>query len=179
MWRALSTWYVKFNHKVLVNDLPLPMLTWQAVRLLFTSSLAIAIVLFLALIVSTRATRSNSQWSDPLLKLNIMLLYSATNELTWFSFILQDVWVQQQQPWLLFSNNMTTFHVTTNLLFHACTKHIELDYHFVHEEVALGNIVTCYGIYRHLVCGGVLTKLYQRYNLLEIIIGVRIDGDNV
>lgn len=32
--------------------------------------------------------------------------------------------------------------MTVNPLFHARTKHIEIDYHFVREKVAMGNLVT-------------------------------------
>ena len=32
--------------------------------------------------------------------------------------------------------------MTVNPVFHARTKHIEIDYYFVHEKVALGSLIT-------------------------------------
>lgn len=71
-------------------------------------------------------------------------LASAAAELTWTSYILRDIGVGQPRPSLLFCDNVSALHLTANPVFHARTKHVELDYHFVREKVALGNIVTRY-----------------------------------
>ncbi|KAL6316580.1 hypothetical protein AAG906_018835 [Vitis piasezkii] len=42
----------------------------------------------------------------------------------------------------LYCDNTSALHMTINLVFHARSKHIELDYHFVRERVALGLLVT-------------------------------------
>lgn len=42
-------------------------------------------------------------------------------------------------PTLLFCDNLSTTYMVANHIFHARTKHIELDYHFVCEQVKLGS----------------------------------------
>lgn len=52
-------------------------------------------------------------------------------EITWLTFILKDLVIPQPHPLVLFSDNISALHMTINSVFHACNKHIELDYHFV------------------------------------------------
>ncbi|PKI36765.1 hypothetical protein CRG98_042842 [Punica granatum] len=66
----------------------------------------------------------------------------AAAELTWISYILRDLGVFQPRPSLLFTDNISALHLTLNPIFHARTKHVEIDYHFVREKVALRSIVT-------------------------------------
>ena len=35
-------------------------------------------------------------------------------------------------------DNQTTFHIASYPVFHERTKHIEVDYHFIREKIALG-----------------------------------------
>lgn len=46
------------------------------------------------------------------------------------------------KPPQLFCDNMSALHMSINHVFHAKTKYIELDYHFEHEKVALGSLIT-------------------------------------
>ena len=63
-------------------------------------------------------------------------------ELTWLTFLLRDLHVPQSQPPILFCDNLSALHMTINPVFHARSKHIELDYHFVRERVSMGLLVT-------------------------------------
>ena len=63
-------------------------------------------------------------------------------ELTWLSFILNDLRVSLPSPPVLHCDNISALYMTINPVFHARSKHIELDYHFVRERVALGLLVT-------------------------------------
>ena len=77
-----------------------------------------------------------------------------TTELT---FILCDLKVPFQSPPIFFYNNLSTLHMTVNLVFHARSKHIELDYHFVRERVALGHLVT-----RHVSSVNQLANIFTK-----------------
>ena len=63
-------------------------------------------------------------------------------ELTWMSFILKDLQIPLASTPTLYCDNINALHMTINPVFHARSKHIELDYHFVRERVALGHLIT-------------------------------------
>ncbi|GKV09714.1 hypothetical protein SLEP1_g21171 [Rubroshorea leprosula] len=65
-------------------------------------------------------------------------LASATAEIVWITYILRDIGISLPSPPQLFSDNISALHMSINPVFHARTKHIELDYHFVREKVAIG-----------------------------------------
>ena len=69
---------------------------------------------------------------------------NTTAKLTWMSFILKDLHIPLASTPTLYRDNTSALHMTINLVFHARSKHIELDYHFVSERVALGLLVTQY-----------------------------------
>ena len=71
-------------------------------------------------------------------------LASGTTEITWLTFLLHDIGIPIHEPPQLLCDNLTALHITINPIFHARSKHIELDYHFVHEKVANGILVTCF-----------------------------------
>ena len=69
---------------------------------------------------------------------------SATAEITWITYLLRDLGVQLLIPPHLFCDNLSALHMTINPMFHSCSKHISLDYHFVPEKVAVHQLVTRY-----------------------------------
>lgn len=69
---------------------------------------------------------------------------STTAELTWLSFILRDLGVVLTKPATLFCDNLSALYLTVNPVFHGRMKHVEIDYHFVKEKVALGSLITRY-----------------------------------
>lgn len=40
----------------------------------------------------------------------------------------------------LYCDKISVLHLTINPVFHTRTKHVEIDYHYVHEQVALRNL---------------------------------------
>ncbi|RVW99460.1 Retrovirus-related Pol polyprotein from transposon RE2 [Vitis vinifera] len=69
-------------------------------------------------------------------------LASSAAEITWLTFLLRDIGIQLHEPPQLLCDNLSAFHMTVNLVFHARSKHIELDYHFVLEKVTSGVLIT-------------------------------------
>ena len=61
---------------------------------------------------------------------------NATAELIWIQFFLRELKIPQKQPSVLWCDNIGATYLSSNPVFHARTKHIEVDYHFVRERVA-------------------------------------------
>ena len=62
-------------------------------------------------------------------------LANATAEVIWVQSLLDELGVVQSRPPILWCDNIGATYLTTNPVFHARTKHIEVDYHFVCERV--------------------------------------------
>ncbi|XP_026399431.1 uncharacterized protein LOC113295295 [Papaver somniferum] len=65
-------------------------------------------------------------------------LYVASAELQWLSYLLADLHIQLDNPTLLLCDNTSALSLATNPVFHARTKHIEIQYHTVRELVEEG-----------------------------------------
>jgi histone deacetylase 1/2 len=61
---------------------------------------------------------------------------NATAEIIWVQSLLKELRIIQQQPLVLWCDNIGATFLSTNPVFHARTKHIEVDYHFFRERVA-------------------------------------------
>ena len=62
-------------------------------------------------------------------------LASTTTELYWIRMLLRDFGLFLPHPPLLWCDNVSALAIATNPVFHARTKHIKVDYHFVREKV--------------------------------------------
>jgi histone deacetylase 1/2 len=63
-------------------------------------------------------------------------LANATAELIWVQALLGELGVIQRRPPVLWCDNIGATYLSANPVFHARTKHIEIDFHFVRERVA-------------------------------------------
>ena len=66
-------------------------------------------------------------------------LAHACAETVWVSFLLHELGCPVSFPTLLYCDNISATYLAANPVHHARTRHIELDYHFVREKVALGS----------------------------------------
>lgn len=61
-------------------------------------------------------------------------------ELTWLQALLRELGVSTQASPTLWCDNLGATYLSANPVFHACTKHIEIDFHFVREKVSKGEL---------------------------------------
>jgi histone deacetylase 1/2 len=63
-------------------------------------------------------------------------LANATTELIWVEALLRELGVKLKEKPCLWCDNLGATYLSVNPVFHARTKHIEIDFHFVRESVA-------------------------------------------
>ena len=65
-------------------------------------------------------------------------LASATCEVQWILYLLQDLHITCSKLHVLYCDNLSTIHIAANPVFHERTKHLEIDYHIVREKLHVG-----------------------------------------
>jgi Reverse transcriptase (RNA-dependent DNA polymerase)/GAG-pre-integrase domain/gag-polypeptide of LTR copia-type len=81
----------------------------------------------------------------------------ACSELTWIQQLLHELHHTATSPPILWCDNLGATFLAANLVFHARTKHIEIDYHFVRERVASKSLLVRF-IYSNDQLADLLTK---------------------
>jgi len=64
-------------------------------------------------------------------------LADATAEIIWIQVLLRELGVSLHKPPSLWCDNIGATYLTANPIFHRRMKHVEVDYHFVRERVAM------------------------------------------
>jgi histone deacetylase 1/2 len=67
-------------------------------------------------------------------------LANGTAEAIWIESLLKELGVLQQRTPIIWCDNLGDTYLTANPVFHARTKHIEIDFHFVRERVTAGEL---------------------------------------
>ncbi|GAU31823.1 hypothetical protein TSUD_58240 [Trifolium subterraneum] len=65
-------------------------------------------------------------------------LASATCELQWLLYLLQDLNVECSRPPVLYCDSQSAIHIASNPVFHERTKHLEIDCHLIREKLQKG-----------------------------------------
>ena len=65
-------------------------------------------------------------------------------ELRWLKGLLASLGVLHSGLMHLYCDSQAAMHIAANPVFHERTKHIEVDCHFVRDEVQSGNVTTTY-----------------------------------
>ena len=65
-------------------------------------------------------------------------------DITWLQHLLHDIGITLERRPLLLCDNKSAIHLSSNPVFHARTKHIEIDGHFIREKVTAGNLCLRY-----------------------------------
>nr|XP_021852182.1 uncharacterized protein LOC110791730 [Spinacia oleracea] len=95
-------------------------------------------------------------------------------ELKWLKSVLFSLGVLHPKPMQLFCDSQSAIHIAKNPVFHDRTKHIEVEYHFIHDELVNGNVNTSYVPTGHQLAD-ILTKALgkQQFTFLLRKLGIR------
>ena len=104
---------------------------------------------------------------------------STAVELTWLSFLLLDLGIALPSPPIINYDNLSALYMTMNPVFHGRTKHIELDYHYVREKVALGSLETRFFPSNHQLVD-IFTKPLKHdvFSRLKTMLGMTKHGES-
>ena len=67
---------------------------------------------------------------------------TATSELLWLRRLLSSLHITPSSPMTLHCDNHAALQIAANPMFHECTKHVEIDCHFVCERIQFNDIIT-------------------------------------
>ncbi|KAJ1698879.1 hypothetical protein LUZ63_007391 [Rhynchospora breviuscula] len=91
----------------------------------------------------------------------------AAAELIWVQLILQELQYQPSQPPVLWCDNIGATFLASNHMFHARTKHVEIDFHFIRERVQSNQLTVKFISSRDQIADG-LTKGLTTNSFLDI-----------
>ena len=95
----------------------------------------IGIVVFFGNCPITWSAKNQTTVSWSSTKTEYRVSASTALKLCWICMLLRDLGILLPQPPLLWCDNVSALAIASNPVFHARTKHIRVDYHFVHEKV--------------------------------------------
>jgi hypothetical protein len=77
-------------------------------------------------------------------EIEYIALANGTTEVIWLSYLLTDRQVPTVSTPTIWCDNLGATYLSVNLIFHARTKHVEVDYHFIRDWVAKKEIHICF-----------------------------------
>ena len=95
-------------------------------------------VVFFGSILISWSSRKQPTVSRSSTEAEYKALANGTAKVTWIQSLLKELQVMQPRAPVLWCDNLGATYLTANPVFHTRTKHIEVDFHFVREKVAMG-----------------------------------------
>ncbi|KAM2315364.1 hypothetical protein ACFX1S_028273 [Malus domestica] len=117
--------------------------------------------IFLGPNLLTWTAKKQSTVSRSSSKAEYRALATTAAEIRWFCYLFRELGIPLRTPPCIFVDNVSTLHMAANPVFHARTRHIEIDYHFVRELLTQGVLQTRH-ISSHHQIADIFTKGLSR-----------------
>lgn len=95
-------------------------------------------------------------------------LATTASEVVWIIQLLKDLHFDVSQPATIFCDNHSAIHLALNHVFHECTKHIEIDCHFIRGKIKEGAIKLM-PIRSHLQLADMFTKPPPHSSMFQLM----------
>jgi hypothetical protein len=89
-------------------------------------------------------------------------------EVTWLQTLLHELRVPTKTVPTLWCDNLGATYLSTNPVFHAPTKHVEVDFHFVREKVAQGKLSVSLSLQMIRLLMSLQTTVLATFSLLTV-----------
>ena len=102
-------------------------------------------------------------------------LANTAAEIRWFGYLFRELGIPLRSAPCIYVDNISAIYMAANPIFHARTRHIEIDYHFVRELVARKALHTLYVPSSHQLAD-IFTKGLNRdrFSLLKSKLNLRV-----
>ena len=71
-------------------------------------------------------------------------MVATVSELTWIIGLMKELGVNLNLPLDIYSDSKAAIQIAANLVYHERTKQVEIDCHFIREEIDKGFVATMY-----------------------------------
>ncbi|PKU70985.1 Retrovirus-related Pol polyprotein from transposon TNT 1-94 [Dendrobium catenatum] len=101
-------------------------------------------------------------------------LSAAVSEVLWLRRLAHELRITQHSPTTIYCDNISAIAIAKNPVFHARTKHIEIDFHFTRQHIEDGNIIIEHISSANQVADALTKALpIQRFNELRTKLTIR------
>jgi len=92
----------------------------------------------------SQKTKKQTSVALSLVEAEYMGMCQAAKEVVWLTGLLEDLGLDLQSPLIVYGDNQGALALTQNPVFHPCSKHIAIQYHFTCELVQMEQLVVKY-----------------------------------
>jgi hypothetical protein len=93
-----------------------------------------------------------------------MAAMHAAKECIWLQRLIEPLFRPPSTPTTLYCDNQAALHLATDNNYHACTKHIDIHFHFIHQTISDGHVDIKYCPTQDMMAD-ILTKALPKYKV--------------